>query len=90
MRELCNFLLEVKKEMNNPEIDSYNCSNRFYRSIIYVCGKYSKNRTYTNVGDYLRKISGFDKDIPCCDRRTFEILVDEIIRQNKRTVLDNE
>lgn len=94
MRRLHRFLLEVKREMDNPDIDRYDCSNRFYRSVIYVCGKYSSNRTYGDAGDYLIKISGISSVKRCCDRRTFERLVDDILlyynRYSKQMVMDNE
>jgi len=94
MERLRKFLLEVKKEINNPEIDRYDCSSKFYRSIIYVCGKYGSDRTYEDAGDYLIEISGFSTVKRCCDKRTFQKLVDDIMlyydRHNKRMVLNNE
>lgn len=92
---LNKLLLKAKREMNNPNINNYDCSNKFYKSIIYVCGKYYKNRTYGDVANYLIIISGIGEIHynKVHDRKTFESFVDEILLQskyyNKRTI-DNE
>lgn len=94
MERLHKFLLEVKKEMDNPDINRYDCSNKFYRSVIYVCGKYWNNRTYKDITNYLKKISGVKCTVGGCDRRTFEMFVDDIMihynKYHKRMVMNNE